>query len=107
MTDKYILKGHEAVRCDDLMTWANWLEKADRHVRKHEADGVRVSTVFMGLDHSFGDGPPLLFETMIFGGPHDGFQDRFATWEEAEEGHDAAVAMLTAGTASNYDSADE
>lgn len=107
MTDKYILDGHEAVPCDHLFTWASWLEKADRIVRKHEADGVRVSTVFIGLDHSFGDGPPLLFETMIFGGPRDGWMDRYSTWDEAEEGHERAVAMLATGTAANHSVQDE
>lgn len=27
-----------------------------------------VSTVWLGLDHSFGHGPPVVFETLIFGG---------------------------------------
>ena len=27
-----------------------------------------ISTVYLGLDHSFGNGPPLFFETMIFCG---------------------------------------
>lgn len=27
---------------------------------------VMVSTMFLGLDHSFTDGPPVLFETMTF-----------------------------------------
>lgn len=52
----------------------------------------RVSTVFLSLDHNWGDGPPILFETMIFGGEHDGYQERYRTWEEAEEGHEIALA---------------
>lgn len=53
---------------------------------------VNVSTVFLRLDHNFfGEGPPILFETMIFGGPLDGYQLRYATWEEAEEGHEKAI----------------
>lgn len=54
-------------------------------------DGVRVSTIFLGMDHSMGDGPPLLFETMIFGGEHDQYQRRYTTYEEAQEGHRKAV----------------
>ena len=46
-----------------------------------------VSTVFLGLDHAFDGGTPLLFETMIFGGEHDEYQERYATWDEAEAGH--------------------
>jgi hypothetical protein len=87
MSDKYILKGHETVPCDNLFEWAAWFEIADRRVVETEKNGIRVSTVFLGLDHSFGRGKPLLFETMIFGGEHDSYQDRYETWDEAEAGH--------------------
>lgn len=62
-------------------------------------DAVEVSTVFLGLDHNYGDGPPILFETMIFGGPHDHWQDRYHTWTQAVAGHDQVVAALCAGKA--------
>lgn len=55
------------------------------------SDEVHVSTVFLGLDHSYGRGPPVLFETMIFGGPLDHSQWRYATWDDALVGHDMAV----------------
>lgn len=84
---RYILKDKTPVQCDDLLEWSKWFETADRHIAKTEADGVKVSTVFLGLDHSYGDGPPVLFETMIFGGEHDEEQWRYYTWEEAEIGH--------------------
>jgi hypothetical protein len=45
----------------------------------------------MGLDHQWRDGDPLLFETMIFGGPLDQEQERYSTWEKAERGHAEAV----------------
>lgn len=85
----YKLEGKEVVKVNDLMEWAKWLESADCHVAKDESHGVRVSTVFLGLDHSFGSGPPLLFETMVFGGKLDGEMDRYHTWQEAETGHEA------------------
>jgi len=91
INDKYILDGHE-VKPVDLMAWAKWFETAERHVAKTKInDDVHVSTVFLGLDHSFGAGPPLLFETMIFGGEHDQYIDRYETWEQAEAGHKKAV----------------
>src|SRR6266550_2292491 len=66
MSDHYILDGHQAVPVD-LMTWAHWFEKAERHVANEMIGDVRISTVFLGLDHRYGDdGPPLLFETMVF-----------------------------------------
>lgn len=65
-----------------------WMEDADRHVAETIQDDVRVSTVFLGLDHSFGrQGPPVLFETMVFQDHHSVACERYATWAEAEEGH--------------------
>lgn len=61
------------------------------------AEDVRVSTVLLGLDHSWGKGPPLIFETMIFGGPHDNFCTRYATKQQALDGHEAVVLALEAG----------
>jgi hypothetical protein len=95
----YILDGHRPVAVD-LMTWSRWFEKADRKVRKSELeDGRVVSTVFLGVDHAFGDGPPLVFETMVF--PVDSDQEiceRCATWEQAEAQHEQVLASI-AGTA--------
>ena len=72
---------------DNLHTWGRWFETADRRVARDERDGVVVSTVFLGLNHAFGPRRPLLFETMIFGGPHDQDQARYSTWAEATAGH--------------------
>ena len=99
MSDHYILDGHKPVKCD-LMTWGRWFEKADkaRIVKQEKTGDVEVSTVFIGIDHQWGKGPPLLFETMIFGGPHDQYQERYSTWEEAELGHALAVERAQKGT---------
>jgi len=83
----YILIGHEAVAEPDVMKWAEWFESADRTVARTETDDVQVSTVFLATDHSFGDPPPILFETMVFGGEHDGDQNRCSTWEESQVMH--------------------
>lgn len=54
-----------------------------------------VSTVFLSLDHRVSTlGPPILFETMAFGGPSDQFQRRYATWCEARDGHQELVSFL-------------
>jgi hypothetical protein len=88
MTDKYILRGHEPVACPNLIEWGLWLESADLHVAETIQDDVRVSTVFLGLDHSFGGhGPPLLFETMVFRDGHGDECEQYCTWAEAETGH--------------------
>ena len=67
--------------------------EADRIVAQDKQLDVMVSTVFLGLDHNYGDGPPLIFETMIFGGPLDQWQDRYSTEEEAKLGHERACIL--------------
>jgi hypothetical protein len=55
---------------------------------------VRVSTVFLGIDHNFGlVGGPILFETMFFpiSSSGDLYCERYHTWQYAEEGHIRAV----------------
>jgi hypothetical protein len=84
----YILEGKTPVVVHDTLDWGKWFQTANRVVARNENDGVVVSTVFLGLDHRFGGkGPPLIFETMIFGGPRDQETYRYSTWEEAEAGH--------------------
>lgn len=62
-----------------------------------ENNGVVVSTVFLGLDHDYtGKGPPVLWETMIFGVEILGsdeydFQQRYSSREDALRGHKRAV----------------
>jgi len=97
ITGKYILVDRVPVSCPDLMKWGRFMQEADRHVAQTMVDGIRVSTVFLGLNHGWGDGPPVLFETMIFGGEHDEYQERCCTWAEAEEMHKVAVDVAKAG----------
>lgn len=69
-------------------------------------NGLLVSTVWLGLDHNFCDGPPLIFETMIFcygNYEHDEYQERYSTEEEAIEGHKAAVQFAKDGCPSEDD----
>lgn len=93
MSDHWILDGRTLVPCD-LMTWARSFEKTNRVVAQTTVGESKISTVFLGLDHSFGDGPPLLFETMVFGGPMADEMERYATYDEAEAGHAAMVAKV-------------
>lgn len=96
---QYVERDGVPVKVDDLLAWGRELEKADRRVAADMLpDGVRVSTVFLGLDHGFGEGPPILYETMVFGGPSDGDCERYSTRAEALAGHAAVVARLKAPT---------
>jgi hypothetical protein len=87
MSEHYILDEHHNAIPVDLMTWARAFE-GNRHVARTTVyEGCEVSTVFLGLDHNFGSGPPLIFETLVFGGPFDKEMDRYSTWDEALAGH--------------------
>lgn len=90
----YMLRGREVVPTSDL-TWAASIDITDRMVAVFERDGVLVSTVFLGIDHRWmGEGRPLVFETMVFGGPLDQEQRRYCTYAEALAGHTAIVGEL-------------
>ena len=81
------------------LEWARWYEAADCHVALTETELHEVSTVFLGLDHNWHpDGPPVLFETMVFSRERGGegqrlgdelgeIMDRYSTWAEALKGH--------------------
>jgi hypothetical protein len=101
VSGKYILDEHgEPVSCDDTLAWGRWFEAADRQLAHDEIEGGgRVSTVFLGLDHNFGGGPPLLWETMVFGGPLDGEGDRYASRTAALRGHAAMLARALSARA--------
>ena len=93
----YVLNGKEVVAIDSITEWGKWFGTADRTVAKTEVKhGVEVSTVFLGLDHSFHGKIPLVFETMVFGGENDGEMERYSTWDEAEAGHKKMVESLGA-----------
>lgn len=63
-----------------------------------------VSTVWLGIDHGWGDGPPVIFETMIFAqqsltDPDEDQREqettRYTTLADAEAGHAKTVRDLT------------
>lgn len=91
---KYILEGKE-IKEVNLTTWARWFETANRHIGKDTINGVDISTVFLGIDHSFDGKTPVLFETMVFGGKYDQEQERYCTYNEAENGHRKWVQKVT------------
>lgn len=96
-TGHYILADDgKPLRVDDLMAWAAWFE-ANRQkciVAQDEVGDVRVSTVFLSVDHNWGDGPPVLWETMIFGGSLNEYQERYSSLENAIAGHATALEMV-------------
>lgn len=96
---KYTLNTQgEPVPEPNLLTWADWFESAERQVAVSLIGVSRVSTVFLGLDHNFDPaGPPILWETVIFGGSLDNEQDRCSgSREQALAMHARMVERVTA-----------
>lgn len=104
MSRHYILEGREP-KPVDLMTWATWFrDHTKRRVAFDTVGGIDVSTVFLGLDHNFGGGRPLLFETMTFGEGFEQEQQRYETWDEAVAGHAAVIERVKAAGNSEFHS---
>lgn len=80
---------------------------AQEDVLTSDGDLLWVSTVWLGLNHNyFRDGPPLIFETMVFQeGMDDEYLQRYPTEESALEGHRFVVHALKEGL-SLYDDVD-
>jgi hypothetical protein len=104
----YILVNRKPIFVADYEEWAKAaIDERHRLIKQYGNDAdphrvdrtmigdVEVSTVFLPINHNFfGEGPPTLFETMVFGGEHNGYQDRCATWEQAETMHQRTVDMV-------------
>lgn len=87
--------------CTDLSRWGAWMavHPDERHLAVDEKGQVKVSTLFLGLDHGSGDdsSDPILWETRIMRGVHDGETVRYKTKEEALKGHKKMVEMAFGG----------
>ena len=90
----------EPVRECDLRAWAKWFEThfKERQVAEDQIRNCEVSTVFLGLDHNFSeDDPPIIWETMIFGGAYSHQCEHCSgTREQALAMHQAMVERVAA-----------
>jgi hypothetical protein len=96
---RYVLdENYHAVEEPSLVAWGQWLEHSANRVVGWTLinSEVEVKTSFLGLDHTPRGrrGPPILFETIIFGGPLDGRYWRYSSWDDAETGHKVAVSKI-------------
>ena len=92
-----------------LSEWGAMMNRTDRVLAKTTVGNQEVSTVFLGMDHGFGEGrDPVLWETMVFSlnkhsGSHSGFvgaeeyQERYTSYEAAARGHIDVVMKLMVG----------
>lgn len=81
----------------NAMEWAKDFEQGMKLRRVDETLlwwGGRVSTIWLGLNHNFGlNGPPLIFETMVFPpkSTMDLDMERYSNEAQAIAGHQAMV----------------
>jgi hypothetical protein len=96
--DHYILDDEGEPVAVDLMTWAYWfgtIGQGRTVLRQWAARDAEVSTVFLSLDHNFmQNGPPVLWETLVFGGVFDGHMNRYTSRLDALTGHAAMLALV-------------
>ena len=92
----YILnKENQPVRSTTI-DYVKWLEENPERiaVKQEHVDDVYISTVFLGLNYSWESDISGLWETMIFGGEHDQYQERYTSYEDALEGHQKALNLI-------------
>jgi hypothetical protein len=69
--------------------------------RTNFSHGIYVVTSWMGMDwrhHSLTPGPPLIFETMVYGGLLNHQAERYSTETQALAGHDQWAAKVRDAT---------
>jgi hypothetical protein len=85
------LEGNEIQEEHFLALYQN---KSMRLLRQTRIPDGFISTVWLGIDHNWiPSGRPLIFETMVFGGPMDHYSRRYSTITEALAGHDELVTV--------------
>jgi len=86
----YILKDKKVISASPDEFYEFFADFGNRRVARETVGDSDISTVFLGIDHGCGNEPgrrPVVFETMVFGGPLDQEQERCYTWDEAEFQH--------------------
>lgn len=109
MIDKYRRDGTPYPEgINGLLEWGEDIENSNLKIVKQDTIGhYFISTIWLGLDNSFGGGKPLIFETMVFDRSKDRTlelngkkfkslgreleQIRYSTEEEAIKGHEEMV----------------
>lgn len=93
----------EVMAANKLLSDPDYKRVALTRVISASDPGIKfdISTVWLGLDHNYhNDGPPVIFETMVFGSNDRDWADqlcqRYCTETEALIGHAEIVATVAA-----------
>lgn len=95
-----ILNEDKNVVVVDYAQWADWIRSdedfANRTLKKTMIEGIRVSTMFIGVsfDHFKRVPDRLWFETIVFNWSGEQYQERYSTKEEALIGHETACTFV-------------
>lgn len=98
--DHYILDENDCPRLATFEQYHAWQRSLPEDIKtslgfklaRTEENDVLVSTVYLGLDHAFDSGPPMLWETMVFcAGEENNYCERAATRKQALENHEKYV----------------
>ena len=79
----------------DQTVWLKLMGQ-DNRVAVDRFGEATISTVWLGLNHRFGDGPPLVYETLIFVDGQEVFGTRYSKEGDAQMGHALLVQFFTA-----------
>jgi hypothetical protein len=85
----YILRGKTPVVAHNINEWGKFCNDINnRRVAYHKNKEYSISTVFLGLEHGFRNGKPILWETLIYDyrikdSEFNEFLYRYTTWNQA------------------------
>lgn len=89
---------------NDKLISQEWVwESSLRWARFKRPRKLWVSTVFLCLNHGFGDEPNQWFETMIFYNGSDIYCGRYSTLAQAKAGHEEIKSKIRNGSIGRHD----
>jgi hypothetical protein len=84
----------EPIEAAEWLAWCEATNGGKEYLLGSGSAELSVDTIFLGIDRQLRDGPPLLFETIILGGPCDGQAWFSATYEDAERRHQEGCDLI-------------
>ena len=100
----YLGDDNKPVYTDDVKLAFSDGQRLRNMLKQEHYNGFFVSTIFLPLDHSFGGGAPVHFETYVFNSDGEKISyygevwgRRACTYEEAMEHHAEAIREIDAG----------